>query len=70
MLFVYLIDLFYIMFFFIWQNFNPNPYFEDTKITKSFTFLDEGTTKITATSIKWKEGKVKSQTMNFCLLAV
>ncbi|KAM7480011.1 hypothetical protein LguiA_028224 [Lonicera macranthoides] len=38
-------------------NFNPNPYFEDAKITKSFTFLDEGTTKITATSIKWKEGK-------------
>ncbi|KAK9277881.1 hypothetical protein L1049_027438 [Liquidambar formosana] len=38
-------------------NFNPNPYFEDTKLTKAFTFLDEGTTKITATSIKWKEGK-------------
>ncbi|CAK9158676.1 unnamed protein product [Ilex paraguariensis] len=37
-------------------TFNPNPYFEDTKLTKSFTFLDEGTTKITATSIKWKEG--------------
>lgn len=39
------------------QNFGPNPYFEDTKITKSFTFHDEGT-KITATSIKWKEGMV------------
>ncbi|KAJ8452342.1 hypothetical protein Cgig2_006147 [Carnegiea gigantea] len=37
-------------------NFNPNPYFEDTKLTKTFTFLDEGTTKVTATSIKWKEG--------------
>ncbi|KAL6955159.1 NAP1-related protein 2, partial [Sarracenia purpurea var. burkii] len=37
-------------------NFSPNPYFEDTKLTKMFTFLDEGTTKITATSIKWKEG--------------
>ncbi|XWS51116.1 hypothetical protein CRYUN_Cryun12cG0148900 [Craigia yunnanensis] len=36
-------------------NFNPNPYFEDTKLTKTFTFLDEGT-KITATQIKWKEG--------------
>ncbi|XP_022727878.1 NAP1-related protein 2-like [Durio zibethinus] len=36
-------------------NFNPNPYFEDTKVTKTFTFLDEGT-KITATQIKWKEG--------------
>ncbi|KAK2973539.1 hypothetical protein RJ640_010594 [Escallonia rubra] len=38
-------------------NFKPNPYFEDSKLTKSFTFLDEGTTKVTATSIKWKEGK-------------
>ncbi|XP_031405565.1 NAP1-related protein 2 isoform X2 [Punica granatum] len=37
-------------------NFRPNPFFEDTKLTKTFTFLDEGTTKITATSIKWKEG--------------
>ncbi|EEF52170.1 set, putative [Ricinus communis] len=37
-------------------NFEPNPYFEDTKLTKSFTFLDEGTTEITATPIKWKQG--------------
>ncbi|GFP95524.1 nap1-related protein 2 [Phtheirospermum japonicum] len=37
-------------------NFKPNPYFEDTKLTKTFAFLEEGTTKITATSIKWKEG--------------
>ncbi|RZB56166.1 NAP1-related protein 2 isoform B [Glycine soja] len=37
-------------------NFNPNPYFENTKLTKTFTFLEEGTTKITATPIKWKEG--------------
>ncbi|XP_057480292.1 NAP1-related protein 2-like isoform X2 [Actinidia eriantha] len=37
-------------------NFNPNPYFVDTKLTKTFTFLDEGTIKITATPIKWKEG--------------
>lgn len=37
-------------------NFKSNPYFEDTKLTKTFTFLDEGTTKVTATSIKWKEG--------------
>lgn len=42
----------------ILQNFSPNPYFEDTKLTKTITFLDEGTTKITATSIKWKEGMV------------
>ncbi|XP_047331465.1 NAP1-related protein 2 [Impatiens glandulifera] len=38
-------------------NFNPNPYFGDTKLTKTYTFLDEGTTKITATSINWNEGK-------------
>lgn len=38
-------------------NFNPNPYFEDTKLIKTFTFLEEGTTKVTATPIKWKEGK-------------
>ncbi|KNA20411.1 hypothetical protein SOVF_052350 isoform A [Spinacia oleracea] len=37
-------------------NFSPNPYFEDTKLIKTFTFLDEGTIKVTATSIKWKEG--------------
>ncbi|KAE8676957.1 transcription factor TCP14-like [Hibiscus syriacus] len=36
-------------------NFDPNPYFEDAKLTKTFTFLDEGA-KITATKIKWKEG--------------
>lgn len=40
------------------QNFSANPYFEDTKLTKTITFLDEGTTKITATPIKWKEGMV------------
>ncbi|KAK1435806.1 hypothetical protein QVD17_01575 [Tagetes erecta] len=37
-------------------NFSSNPYFDDTKLTKTITFLDEGTTKVTATSIKWKEG--------------
>ncbi|KAG9451276.1 hypothetical protein H6P81_011241 [Aristolochia fimbriata] len=36
--------------------FSPNPYFEDTKLTKTFSFYDEGTTKITGTTIKWKEG--------------
>ncbi|KAL9227369.1 hypothetical protein vseg_003063 [Gypsophila vaccaria] len=36
-------------------NFSPNPYFENEKLTKTFTFLDEGTTKVTATSINWKE---------------
>ncbi|RDY12231.1 NAP1-related protein 2, partial [Mucuna pruriens] len=38
-------------------DFNPNPYFENTKLTKIFTFFEEGTTKITATPIRWKEGK-------------
>ncbi|XP_058096523.1 NAP1-related protein 2-like isoform X2 [Magnolia sinica] len=37
-------------------HFSPNPYFEDTKLTKTFSFYDEGTTKITGTTIKWKEG--------------
>ncbi|KAM1428852.1 hypothetical protein ACFX2I_045115 [Malus domestica] len=37
-------------------NFNGNPYFEDTKLTKTFTFIDGETTKITGTPIKWKEG--------------
>ncbi|KAL6541826.1 Asparagine-rich protein (ARP protein) [Orobanche gracilis] len=37
-------------------HFKPNPYFEDSKLTKTFAFLEEGTTKITATSIKWIEG--------------
>lgn len=47
----------------LFQNFSPNPYFEDTKLTKTITFLDEGTTKITATSIKWKEGMVRFRYM-------
>ncbi|KAF4376679.1 hypothetical protein F8388_025550, partial [Cannabis sativa] len=37
-------------------NFTENPYFEDTKLTKSFSFSDEGTTQITGTPIKWKQG--------------
>ncbi|ONK75452.1 uncharacterized protein A4U43_C03F16990 [Asparagus officinalis] len=37
-------------------NFSANPYFEDTKLSKTYTFLDEGTTNITGTTIKWKEG--------------
>ncbi|KAJ6792957.1 NAP1-related protein 2-like isoform X2 [Iris pallida] len=37
-------------------NFSSNPYFEDTKLTKTYTFLDEGTTNVTGTEIKWKEG--------------
>ncbi|XP_068336949.1 NAP1-related protein 2-like [Pyrus communis] len=37
-------------------NFNDNPCFEDTKLTKTFTFVDGETTRITGTPIKWKEG--------------
>ncbi|XP_065013522.1 NAP1-related protein 2-like isoform X1 [Musa acuminata AAA Group] len=37
-------------------NFSPNPYFEDTCLTKTYSFFDEGTTNITGTTIKWKEG--------------
>eukprot|EP00258_Populus_trichocarpa_P016243 XP_006374470.1 NAP1-related protein 2 [Populus trichocarpa] len=37
-------------------NFESNPYFEETKLTKSFSFHDEGTTEITSTPINWKEG--------------
>ncbi|KAJ4823919.1 NAP1- protein 2 [Turnera subulata] len=44
--------------------FNENPHFEDTKLTKSFTFSDEGTTIITGTNIKWKEGMGGSNGVN------
>ncbi|KAJ8635284.1 hypothetical protein MRB53_009551 [Persea americana] len=37
-------------------NFQPNPYFENAKLTKSFSFDDEGNTTSTGTNIKWKEG--------------
>lgn len=43
---------------------------------KTFTFLDDGTTQITATPIKWKEGMVKhflTGTVNnrsFCCLSL
>lgn len=37
-------------------NFSTNPYFEETKLSKSYTFFDDGTTNITGTTIKWKEG--------------
>ncbi|PHT97970.1 NAP1-related protein 2 [Capsicum chinense] len=38
-------------------NFKPNPYFENSKLSKTYTFLEDGPTKISATTIKWKEGK-------------
>ncbi|ERM94443.1 hypothetical protein AMTRI_Chr04g252890 [Amborella trichopoda] len=37
-------------------NFSTNPYFENTKLTKTISFSDEGTSKITGTTIKWKDG--------------
>uniref|UniRef100_A0A2P2K3F9 NAP1-related protein 2-like n=1 Tax=Rhizophora mucronata TaxID=61149 RepID=A0A2P2K3F9_RHIMU len=37
-------------------NFKENPYFEDRMLSKSFTFSDDGTIKISGTNIKWKEG--------------
>ncbi|GMN28448.1 hypothetical protein TIFTF001_002050 [Ficus carica] len=37
-------------------NFSENPYFEDAKLTKTFTYSDEGTTEISGTTIKWKQG--------------
>ncbi|XP_027769105.1 NAP1-related protein 2-like isoform X3 [Solanum pennellii] len=36
-------------------NFSANPYFENTKLSKTYTFLEDGPTKISATTIKWKE---------------
>ncbi|MQM19106.1 hypothetical protein Taro_052106, partial [Colocasia esculenta] len=37
-------------------TFSPNPYFEDTRLTKTFNFFDDGTANITGTNIRWKEG--------------
>ncbi|OAY75887.1 NAP1-related protein 2 [Ananas comosus] len=37
-------------------NFSPNPYFEDTKLVKTYSFTEEGTTNINGTKIKWKAG--------------
>jgi hypothetical protein len=54
-----------------WQNFSENPYFEDTKLTKTYSFADDGTTTIKASQIKWKEGMVllySQSTPNTCVL--
>eukprot|EP01018_Ginkgo_biloba_P019184 Gb_32534 [translate_table: standard] len=37
-------------------TFRPNPYFEDTKLVKVFRFSDEGTTSISGSTVKWKDG--------------
>ncbi|KAL0332066.1 UNVERIFIED_CONTAM: NAP1-related protein 2 [Sesamum calycinum] len=39
-------------------NFKANPYFENTELTKTIKFFDEGTLRSTGTTIRWKEGKV------------
>jgi template-activating factor I len=36
--------------------FSSNPYFEDTKLTKVFRFSDEGTTSVSGTQPRWKDG--------------
>ncbi|XP_072977727.1 NAP1-related protein 2-like [Typha angustifolia] len=38
-------------------NFSPNSYFEDICLKKTYSFLDDGTTNITGTAIKWKHGR-------------
>ncbi|ERM99064.1 NAP1-related protein 2 [Amborella trichopoda] len=45
-------------------NFNTNPYFEDAKLIKTLTFSDDGSTKVTGTTIKWKEGMDVSNGIN------
>ncbi|KAG0571441.1 hypothetical protein KC19_VG011400 [Ceratodon purpureus] len=37
-------------------NFRAYPYSEDTKLTKIFKFSDEGTTSVSGTQPKWKDG--------------
>lgn len=47
------------------QNFSSNPFFEDKKLSKTYSFSDEGTTTITGTTIKWKEGMVTDRSHFF-----
>ncbi|OEL31860.1 NAP1-related protein 1 [Dichanthelium oligosanthes] len=37
-------------------TFSSNPYFEDKKLTKTYSMSDDGKTTVKATSIKWKAG--------------
>nr|CAB3484746.1 unnamed protein product [Digitaria exilis] len=37
-------------------TFASNPYFEDKKLTKTYSMSDDGTITVKATSIKWKSG--------------
>ncbi|XP_075089831.1 uncharacterized protein LOC142171364 [Nicotiana tabacum] len=37
--------------------FSPNPFFENTMLSKTYTFLEDGRpTKVTASTVQWKEG--------------
>ncbi|KAL0917041.1 hypothetical protein M5K25_012081 [Dendrobium thyrsiflorum] len=38
-------------------NFSPNPFFEGTKLTRSYFLSDHGITNVTSTTIKWKDSK-------------
>ncbi|CAA0828424.1 NAP1-related protein 2 [Striga hermonthica] len=46
-------------------NFKPNPYFDNTKLTKTMEFFDNGTLKSTGTTIRWKPGKGPSDISNY-----
>ncbi|XP_009613885.1 NAP1-related protein 2-like isoform X2 [Nicotiana tomentosiformis] len=37
-------------------NFNANPYFGNKKLSKTYTFLEDGPTMISGTTIKWEKG--------------
>ncbi|TVU14187.1 hypothetical protein EJB05_37636 [Eragrostis curvula] len=37
-------------------TFSANPYFEDKKLTKTYSISDDGRISVKATSIKWKDG--------------
>jgi template-activating factor I len=37
-------------------NFRENPYFSDSKLTKVFSFSDDGTTSVSGTQPNWKAG--------------
>ena len=41
------------------QNFQRNPYFNDAKLTKVFSFSDDGTTSVSGFQPKWKSGMVR-----------
>ncbi|KAL0450560.1 UNVERIFIED_CONTAM: NAP1-related protein 2 [Sesamum latifolium] len=45
-------------------NFKANPYFENTELTKTIKFFDEGTLRSTGTTIRWKEGKGPADASN------